>query len=157
MRGNNSLRAEGFVWIGLGIVLCIGSAKLGLGKLNKPGSGFMPFLTGSLLGLLGLVLTLSGIILEQPKTKGENVEIPVKEIGRKKVYTFIALCMYPLLLEPLGFIIATLLLLFSLFKIMEPRKWLVPILISSLSVILSYLIFYVWLGVNFPRGIFSIG
>lgn len=146
---------EGFIWIILGIVLFIGSIKLGLGTLHQPGSGFLPSLTGGSLVLLGLILILYKIYIEQTKKKSEFIGISATKFGKKRVYSFVALCMYALLLETLGFIIATLLLLFFLFKIMNPRKWLNPILISFITVILSYLIFYSWLRINFPKGIFK--
>lgn len=105
--------------------------------------------------MLGLLLTYKAI--REPENKENNVEISMRKFGKRRLYSLLLLMMYPLLLEPLGFIIATLLLLFFLFKILEPRKWFIPILISFITVILSYFIFYVWLRINFPKGVFNLG
>jgi hypothetical protein len=44
-----------------------------------------------------------------------------------------------------------------LFKMLMRQKWILPIALSVLTVIFSYLIFNVWLRVNFPGGILRIG
>jgi hypothetical protein len=53
----------------------------------------------------------------------------------------------------LGFLLATFFFLFALFKFVEPKKWLMPFSLSLTSVILSHLVFNVWLRCQFPRGI----
>ncbi len=145
----------GFIWIVLGCAICISSIKLGVGTLKSPGAGLPPFVSGSLLGLLGLMLTYQTI--KNPEKKGIDEGISIKKLGGKKLYSMIVLIAYALFLESLGFIVTTFLLLFFLFKILEPRKWFTPIFISLIAVILSYLVFYVWLKINFPKGIFNLG
>ena len=156
MKPNRAQQVEGLVWIAIGVALCIGSIKMGLGALSKPRSGFLPFLTGGLLALLGLILTLYKTF-EKPKEKGESIEFSIKKFGKNRFYSLIALFIYASLLEPLGFFVDSFLFLFFLFKILDPRKWFVPILISVVTVILSYFLFHVWLRINLPRGIFNIG
>ena len=148
-------RMGGLIWLILGIGIIIGSIKLNLGNLHKPGPGFMPFLSGSLLGILGLILliytTLSKGLWEE-----EVKDRKIKVKGNWKIFllTLVALFAYVILLEPLGFILATFLFLFSTFKITEQKKWLVPLVFSVSTVILSYILFSVWLKCQFPRGIF---
>ena len=145
----------GLIWLILGIGIVIGSIKLNLGNLHKPGPGFMPFLSGALLVILGLILLIYTII-----SKGSwEEEVKVKKIGVKgnwKIFllTLIALFAYAILLEPLGFIFSTFLFLFSTFKITEPKKWLAPLVFSVSTIILSYFIFSFWLRCQFPKGIF---
>lgn len=145
----------GVIWVALGIALGTGSIKLGVGTLTSPGAGFMPFLAGSLLGLLGLGLILTNTLGGSGKRRGE--EVSIRKFWGKGVYTLIASLIYIFLLDSLGFVIATLLFIFFLQKIMGARKWVPPIFISFLAVGLSYLIFVVWLRINFPRGVFNIG
>ncbi len=156
MRTVRTLNFEGFLWVALGAALCIGSLKLGLGTINQPGVGFVPFLAGSLLALVGFILGVSKAFEKTTRKEDpENiVDISIKDFGKRRVYTLVILVLYTLSLESLGFLIATFLLLFFLFKIMEPRRWLAPIFISVFSVIISYLVFNVWLKINFPQGIF---
>lgn len=149
-------QVSGLLWIALGIGLSIESIKLGLGTIHNPGSGFAPFLMGGLLGLFGLILT-SCATLERLDKSGDIREVSVIKGFNKGFLSLIFLFMYTLLLETLGFIVATSLLLFLLLKILEPKKWVGPIFISLLGVALSYLIFHVWLRISFPRGILNIG
>jgi putative tricarboxylic transport membrane protein len=147
-------RISGLIWVVLGIGICIGSVKLRLGDFHKPGPGFMPFLSGSFLILFGLILAVSTISkgLEKEKTKGKEAWMNVN--WKSLLFTLLALFVYALLLEPLGFYITTFMFLFFLFKLTEPKRWLTPIVFAGISVILSYLIFSTWLKVQFPSGIF---
>lgn len=150
-------RIGGFVWLILGIALCLGSVKLKLGGLQNPGAGFMPFLSGALLSILGFVLLLS---------RGSQVSGTGGMTEEKKAFAprspksffvlfliMVILFIYVMLLEQLGFCLATLFFLFSLFKFAEPKRWLMPFILSLTSVIVSYLVFSVWLGSQLPRGI----
>jgi len=138
----------------LGIALGIGSIRLGVGTLHKPGSGFMPFLTGVLLGLFGLLLAVLHTGKRSAESGGEAVSL--RQFWAKGVCSLVASFLYAFLLDPLGFILATFLLFFALFKIMGARKWFTPILISFFAVSVSYLIFDVWLRIELPKGILSI-
>jgi putative tricarboxylic transport membrane protein len=146
-------RVGGVIWLVLGIVICIGSTKLGLGAFHRPGPGFMPFLAGSLLGVLGCILTLTKT--QKGLEKKEDGEISIRKFLAKGVFAFIVSFMYIFLLEPLGFVVGTFLLFFSLLKIMGTRKWFSPFLISFFAVVLSYFVFIVWLKISFPKGVFK--
>jgi putative tricarboxylic transport membrane protein len=148
-------RAGGVIWMILGIAFGIGSLRLGFGTLHKPGPGFMPLLTGFLLASLGFLLSLLHIRKRPEEKEAENISL--KPFLRKGIYSLAASFLYVFLLDPLGFKVATFLLIFSLLKIMGTRKWVIPLLISFLTVIVSYFIFEVWLRINFPQGILRIG
>ena len=147
-------RAGGVIWMVLGAALGIGSISLGVGTLHKPGPGFMPFLTGILLGSLGLLLAVSHIGKRSGAKGGEGVSL--RQFWGKGACSLAVSFLYAFSLDLLGFIVATFLLFLSLFKIMGVRRWFTPILISFLAVSVSYLIFDVWLRIEFPRGILSI-
>ena len=146
----------GFVWLVLGAGFCIGSFRLKIGGLHNPGAGFIPFLVGTLLITLGLIMVVSNQF--GPRTRMEE------RVGRKSgredrkhlfipFLTLLTLVGYVILLEPLGFVLSTFFLLFLLFKISAPQTWLLPIGLSMSTVIISYLIFSVWLQSQFPKGI----
>ncbi len=142
----------GLIWFVLGLGLCIESIKLGFGELGNPGAGFMPFISGTFLGLSGLTLTLPSILRRTGEGKSEGLKANWKDF----LFTLLALFAYSLFLEPLGFLLSTFLFLFFLFKLGEPKKWFMPLVLSISTIILSYLIFSVFLKCQFPRGIFSI-
>jgi putative tricarboxylic transport membrane protein len=139
----------------LGGALCYGGSRLGFGAIDKPGSGFMSWMTGGLLILLGSGSIVSKFILGTETEPPE--EAPDGKFWRKRLYSILALVLYASFLDLLGFILATFLLLFFLFKILSPQKWFSPVLISLIAVILSYLLFHVWLRIDFPPGRFQIG
>jgi putative tricarboxylic transport membrane protein len=138
----------------IGAALAVGSIELGLGSLHKPGAGLMPFLTGILLGSLGLLLTL--LDTRKRSDVKEREAISLRQFWGKGACSLAASFLYAFVLDPLGFIVATFLLFLSLLKIMGSRKWFTPILISFLAVSVSYLIFDVWLRIEFPKGILTI-
>jgi len=140
-------RVGGMIWMILGVAFGLGSLRLGLGTLHKPGPGFMSFLTGCFLASLGLLLFLLQIRKQSREKRGENISL--QAFWRKGVFALAASFSYVFLLGPLGFIAATFLLIFSLLKIMGTGKWVTPILISSLTAMVSHFIFEVWLRINF--------
>jgi len=145
----------GLVWIGLGIYLCIGSIKLGLGELHNPGPGFVPFLSAAILGLWGAILMTFAILKKlDGGEKSNDKRTWVKENWKGFVSTLAALFGYGILLDRLGFLITTFGFLFFLFKITDPKGWKIPLMVSGLTTILSYLLFSVWLQGAFPKGIF---
>jgi len=156
MRKKKSLQIEGLMWAGLGFALCLGSVKLGLGTLQTPGTGFASFLGGFLLALFGLILT--GYSTWEKSSQEPTVKFTFqRETLKQPLLSLLILFSYLLFLKIFGFIIATFLFLFLLFKAMEPRKWITLIVISLCGSLVSYLIFQVWLRVSFPKGIIGIG
>ena len=150
-------RLDGLVWIVLGILMCVGAIKLKLGNFHTPGPGFLPFLSGALLGIFGLVLIFQTAFArlgegEEAKNEKSSVAWEWKKIVNPFLALFI-LFVYILILEPLGFIIATFIGMLFLFKLSEPKKWLKPLILSVSTSLLSYLLFSVWLRCQFPRGL----
>lgn len=147
---------SGLIFFILGMILCIGSFKLNLGYFRKPGPGFMPFLSGAFLGLLGLILMFSSILKRLSEEEELNrKKIWVKDNWKRILFYLSALFGYGLVLNLLGFLITTFVFLFFLFKLTEPKKYMMPLVLSVGSVIVSYLIFWVWLRSPLPRGIFG--
>lgn len=148
---------SGLIWLIAGIVLCIGSINANLGNLRIPGTGFFPFIIGALLALFGSIVVIFAI--SKRRANDENVKSEKSIVNWNKFLfpslTLLILLGYALLLEYLGFLLTTFLCLLALFKLSEPQKWLMPLVISAGVVILSYLVFVVWLRNPFPRGIFG--
>ena len=149
-------RLDGLVWVVLGILMCIGAIKLKLGTFRTPGPGFLPFLSGALLGIFGLILTFPTTFAKLGERKEAKSEEPSVVWNWKKLINpflvLLILFVYILLLEPLGFVFTTFICMLFLFKLSEPRKWLKPLILSVSTSILSYLVFSVWLQCQFPRG-----
>jgi putative tricarboxylic transport membrane protein len=151
------VRADGLIWLILGMGMCIGSIKLKLGDFRTPGPGFMPFLSGASLGISGLILIFSTTFARLGEgEEAKNEKTSVIWNWKKLINPFLTLLIlfiYLLLLEPLGFVITTFICLLFLFKLSEPKKWLTPLILSVSTSVLSYLLFSVWLQCQFPRGL----
>lgn len=128
---------------------------LEIGDSHNPGSGFILFWTGLIMaGLSGVVLVQS--LLPSGDPIGA-LQVFADIRWGKILYVTALLVAYTAILSPLGFIIATAILLVILFKTVEPQSWTVAIIGSALTTGSAWLVFVYWLGTQLPSGIFEIG
>jgi putative tricarboxylic transport membrane protein len=142
------------VWLGLAVLICVGSLRLSLGSFQNPGPGFFPFIAGSVLGVLAAMVYFQArrAASSAKETKGSLWTNPG---GVKKVIlTTIALLVYAIGMDYLGFLISTFIFFVFLLRTIEPQRWGLVILESLLASGISYLIFEIWLQAQLPRGIF---
>src|SRR5690606_5327833 len=71
---------------------------------------------------------------------------------RNVVLVLLYLTVYAIVLETVGFIIATVLLLILLFKTVEPQSWTTAIVGALVTTAVVYLVFGLGLGTQFPNG-----
>jgi putative tricarboxylic transport membrane protein len=142
-----------FVLILIGAAFCVSSFELGLGTIHAPGPGFVPLLAGGLL----IVLTFTSLIEARPETKIKNWSgLFGGERWRVVVGILSSLFVYAAVMETLGFILSTFLMLTFLFKISEGQRWKVAVGASILTMVLTYLLFEYFLQISFPRGFLGI-
>ena len=139
-------------WMTLAFFACLGGLKLGFGSFHQPLAGFMPFLSGLLLGLLALVDLISGLLTRWRGEK-EDKEIWSEISWGKIIMTLAVLFIYTAFFSVLGFIIATVLLLLFLFRLMEPKPWWVVLTASLVTTGFFYVGFKMGLDSQLPRGL----
>ena len=137
-------------WIGFAILVVAGSLGLELGSISDPGPGALPLGAAVLLSILAAA-HLANVTL-RPGGREEAPSAWAEVHWEKGLYVVIALFVYLLLLPILGYLMATFLLMVFLFRFLEPKKWWVVVLGSCLVIAITYLVFEVWLMVQFPRG-----
>lgn len=138
-------------WIGLSIFLLGFSYKLGLGGLHNPGPGLMPFLLGLLLLLISFYVLIRSFIIRGKRD--ENLKEEKNQINFRRLSLVVAsLFAYGLLLEILGFLITTSLILILLFHSMGFKRWSFVLLASAFTVLITYFLF-TFLGTRFPAGV----
>ena len=142
----------GLTWFLLGFSYCLGAIKYKLGTFQVPGPGFVPFLAGGLLALLGLALSISALLKAKPRIE-ENLR--KKEKAKNLLFPLGALVFYALFLERLGFLLDTFLFLLFLFKMAKPKIWILPIILSALIVTTAHFLFSVFLQTPFPKGMWG--
>jgi len=150
-------REEGssLVWLGIAILICIGSLRLSLGSFRNPGPGFFPFIAGLIVAVMALAIHLQS----RGKTSAKGTPEPLwadKKRIQKMVFTTLALLAYGVGMDYLGFLVSTFLFLAFLLRMIEPQRWSLVLLESALASGISYLIFDIWLQAQLPKGIFQI-
>lgn len=140
------------VWIGIALGACAGGLRLGFGSFPQPEAGFLPFLSGLVLGLLALADLIGGLVSHW---SADRADAQVwAEIGWGKLAaTVVALFLYTALFSTLGFVAATILLLLFLYRLMQPRPWWVVVTASVLTTGVLYLAFRIALDSQLPRGL----
>ncbi len=128
------------------------SAIIPMGRIHKPGPGFLPFWVGIILALLSVTLFIEASVR---KPAPETVRFLS---GEGKWFYVIAagggLLAYTGLMEPLGFVISTFLLLIFLFWFIGRQKWYVVFPGSFLVTFGTHMLFRVALKVQLPTGLF---
>jgi putative tricarboxylic transport membrane protein len=128
------------------------SVRVPMGNIRQPGPGFLPFWVGVLLALLSAILWFEASF-RKPAAE------PARFLSGEGKWPYVvaagvALLIYTFLLEPLGFVISTFLLLIFLFRVIGKQKWWVGVTGSILVTFFTHLIFRVALKVQLPRGLF---
>jgi len=137
---------SGIFFFGLALFVLWESLRLELGTLKTPGPGFLSFGAGIGLAVLSLALITSGW--------GKRADL--KAHSRRVILALLALFAYSLILDTLGFIVATFLLVAILFRLGGYfRQWWTLVAASASVALLAYLFFGILLNVFLPRGLFS--
>lgn len=140
----------GIVWILLAVYVCLEAFKLDIGTLTNPEPGFMPFICGVLIGLLGAVV----VVAEWKNQK--KVSVWGATSWGKIAAIILGIIAFALVVERMGYLLSLFFLMALFFKVLGSRNWMLVILYSFLSTLTIYLIFDVGLQVQFPRGILRI-
>ena len=139
------------VWLGLGSFLIAGSLQLHVGNLSEPGPGFLPMVTGGLFWLVTLVHL--GQLVRKPAEEAASEDVWKGIHWQRGAVVVGGLVFYAFTVEFLGYLVATFLLMVVMFSLYDRRRWKMAI-VSSLAVIaVTYVVFCLWLNVQFPAGI----
>jgi putative tricarboxylic transport membrane protein len=119
------------------------------GTVRNPGPAFFPWWTSLALVLLSAVLLVRAVRGgAEPRRADEGRWVKVAGLLG-------ALAVYSLVLEPVGYPIATFLLVLFMLRITEPAGWPLALTTAVLAAGGTYLVFAVWLAVPLPPGPFA--
>jgi putative tricarboxylic transport membrane protein len=138
-------------WLVLSTAVCVESWSLKVGGLHNPGPGFLPFYTAILLGLMALISLLQTL----KESEGSASEIWGGIQFGKLAILLGTLFIYVFLLDRLGFLLGTFLLLLVLFRIVEPYSWKIVLFSSLLTTAATYFFFVILLESRLPRGLWG--
>jgi hypothetical protein len=142
-------RISALFFVGLSLFICEQSVVIGLGTPDTPGSGLLSFGAGAGIGILALWLLIQAF--RSKKTHDE-----VQGDGTFRWGKFLLVCIslfgYGLVVNWLGFVLTTFIVVFVLFHLLESKKWWLIVIEAALIAIGNYLFFVVWLGLSLPQG-----
>lgn len=142
----------GLFWVAVGILSGIGAVLLGVGTLKSPGPGFLPVIMAALLVIFSLATIVYG---------WRGLEKPLIPIAwRKQAFVIAMVVVYSELLELLGFLLSTLILMSALFGLLfETRHRLRNVLICAvITAAAAWLVFVVVAKMPFPEArLFGLG
>ena len=144
------------VWLGLAVLICIGSLRLSLGSFQNPGPGFFPFIAGLVLGVLAAMVYFQARRAASSAKESEEPLWANPGSAKKIVLMALVLLAYAVGMGYLGFLISTFIFLAFLLRIIERQRWRLVILESLLASGASYFIFKIWLQAELPGGIFKL-
>jgi putative tricarboxylic transport membrane protein len=138
------------IWflVGLGIIFW-SSITLKIGTLRQPGGGVLPLFCGIVISILSIIVFFQSKV-KTKEVSGESFFI-IKSLI-KILYTIGILIVYALVLERLGFIITTFIVMLFIFKQIARASYFIGILESLITTGICYYIFSILLKISLPRG-----
>ena len=138
---------------GLAGYILFESRKLAFGSFRVPQTGFFPRALGILLVLLALGELVRALRLSVPASTREKI---AGEAWIRIGATLVTMVGFALVLEWLGFLLTTFLLMVLLLRAIEASRWSKVFLVAALTSMLSYGLFAWLLGVPLPAGILGV-
>ena len=117
-----------------------------------PGPGLWPIVIS-----VAILICAALLMQRSLRMKGEDdTEIALWTPGTKRVYiTMIILVIYAILLEPLGFLLATTAIQFVFIQWFAKKKWYITLIISAVVSVVVYLAFNYLLNVPLDFGLLA--
>jgi putative tricarboxylic transport membrane protein len=140
------------VVLALGIALFAGSLQFPVLSAGTPGPGFLPL-------LIAIGVIASGVALLVGALRGihvvEKPSWPSLAGWRHVALMLVAMTIAFLLLEELGFLVATTLFMAAMIYALGERSWRMLLTIPPFSALALYMVFAVWLRVPLPKGLIT--
>lgn len=149
----------------LGAAFAVGAASGFplMGEGGRIGSGFMPFVAGVLLVVFAAMVGVEVLLRRRPEGADAPAEEPGGESGEEEgsrytVGVVFGLTLVAVLLIPvLGFLLSFGLLVFALVRFVERGGWLFGVGMGVGAVVVTWLVFVLFLQIPLPMGIFGAG
>ena len=146
----NADRLSSLFWFALGALSMYAARKLGLGTPAEPGSGFMPFSAGAFICLMAVLVFAQSFAVRG----GAHIAGLWKGLyWRRSLAVGIVTLGFIATLESAGFFLVGFALLVATMRGLERLSWRSTLVISVLTLLVSYLVFKVFLKATLPSGI----
>ena len=135
------------------VAVMVGGGRMPPSNTFGPGAGFLPFWLGVAMAILAVILLVSAT--REPAMAGGPSPFPTGRPVIAILETVVALAAFILLLEPLGFLLATALLTAFLLKVVEREGWATTLVVAVANAAGLYIVFKILLGVSLPKNLFG--
>ncbi|MDI6726313.1 MAG: tripartite tricarboxylate transporter TctB family protein [Smithellaceae bacterium] len=134
---------------------------LRVGMMISPDAGFLPFLMGIALLVLGACWFAKSLLFTNTQNSAsadglvgyaDEEETPPEFQSRKHLWGFLVILGFAIFIERAGFFITTALFMLAWQLIVEKEKWLMSLLITVLTAGAMYTIFRLLLKIHLPSG-----
>lgn len=143
----NADRVSGSVLFLFALAVTWQASKFPFGTINAPDSGFLPLSFAITLALLSALIVLRTWLPQTAVTV-----MPSWDGASRVVAAVLTLVAYASVVDWLGYLISTLLIMLLLLRGIERMAWGVSLLIACISVTTSYVVLR-QLGVGLPQGV----
>ena len=143
---------SGAVLVGLGALVLVQSLELTFFVEGVPGAGFFPALLAVVLMVLGAALLLRRW---WGPAGAEDFRLPSRDQATRSLSLWVVVLVGALLVGPVGFLAAMVLLVATILFGIEGRRGLGPVVTTILIPLLAWLIFAQLLQVPLPPGPFG--
>jgi putative tricarboxylic transport membrane protein len=150
MRSNIAVAA---VLLALAGYIFLAAGTLPFGTMRVPQTAFFPRTLAVLLGIMSLILLARALAGREALGGGEKIET---QGWIRIAVTLMTLAGFALVLERLGFLLTTFLLMISLLRAIEAQSWRKVVVVALATALISYAIFSLLLGVPLPAGLLGI-
>ncbi len=143
---------SGIIIMAFAALICFDSSRLSFGTPGRPGPAFFPLGLGILLFFLALIFVLKTALMWQ------GISDPARALWtglrwKRVPYTLAALLGYALLLDWVGYLICTWILMAYLFWGKGAKRKGIAIIGAMIVSVISYMIFRSLLKVRLPLGL----
>jgi len=148
----NAERTGSIFWMIAGAITSYMSFRLDLGTFLEPGPGLFPFLAGCFVSFMAVIGLLQSILRRNDPQTGISTVLAQADWHRPLVVVLVTIG-YVLCFERLGFILSAFVFMIILLKWVERMPWGKTVMISAVTLGLSYGIFVWILKVNLPKSV----
>lgn len=115
---------------------------LSFGALGAPKAGFLPTLAGIIGTLLSFFAVMQEVLRDKPKR-------PADFYWSKFLFTVIGLLFYVIVLNSIGYLVATFIVMLYWLKVTDTGGWATPFFVAA-GVALAFSVLFKQLGVYLP-------
>jgi putative tricarboxylic transport membrane protein len=145
--------AASSILAGLGGFIFFEASRLTFGSVRVPQTGFFPSILAILLLLFSIALLVQTHRQPDNDSRGQRI---TSEAWIRISTSLTAMLGFALLLEKLGFLLSTFIVMLLLLRVIERQNWSRVIAVALATALVSYFLFAWVLNIPLPAGVLDI-